>query len=170
MSLFPRISGIFIVLVMLAGCNCTHKNQSAEATGKKDGDETKALPKAIIYKTTRDYSDQVAVIMDANKKSIVGYPAPSDIQGSQKKPTNLGDGYWLDNQGINKNAAFLSYTFEEYGALKEAPTLDTLKAHIMNKNPIVEMWNCGYLNQYHDLKKELAAKVADHFGACKRIK
>ena len=124
----------------------------------------------IIYKTSHNFSDMVAVTMDEQKNHIIAYPAPEDIRGAQKHPDKLNDGYWLDNQGIGKNSVFLDYTFEYYGKLQQPPILDTLRSHIIDNNPVTEMWQCGFHNQYSNPVKAMNAKIKKHLKGCERIK
>lgn len=95
-----------------------------------------------IYKTTKDYSQNVPVIMNADRTEIVSYPDPKDIRESGK-PTQLNNGYLLDNRGIGENVAFLSYTYEEYSKLKTAPSRQQLMNSIIDKNPLTAIVNCG---------------------------
>ncbi|GEO06996.1 hypothetical protein AAE02nite_46600 [Adhaeribacter aerolatus] len=116
-----------------------------------------AGPPTIVYKTKRDYTNKVAVIFNADKTAIVAYPHPQDIakKGERVKPTMLAQGYLLDNQGLNENAAFTQYTFEEYAALAKAPTLAELKASIIDKDPFMELCHCGNRNQFRAIEAEL---------------
>lgn len=124
----------------------------------------------IIYKTTKDYSDLVPVIMDAGRTKIVSYPAPSDLffRSELAKPTGLKKGYLLDNRGINENVAFLKYTYETYSKLTEAPSLKEMMLNITDKYPLKEMIYCGKRNQYKDEIKELNALIDKGFPGCKK--
>ena len=75
-----------------------------------------AMPHVIIYKTTRDYSQNVPVIMDASRQRI---------------------------RGIGENVAFLSYTYDEYAALKSAPTMQQLLDSIIDRYPLSAITDCG---------------------------
>lgn len=67
----------------------------------------------------------------------------------------LNRGYLLDNKGINVNTAFLKYTYEEYARLRQIPTPDELYRSIIDKDPIVEMWNCGRKGESGDMVVQL---------------
>ncbi|KAA5543397.1 hypothetical protein [Adhaeribacter rhizoryzae] len=127
-----------------------------------------AGPPTIVYKTKRDYSDKVAVIFNAEKTAIVAYPHPQDIakKGNRVKPTVLAQGYLLDNQGLNENAAFTQYTFEEYAALAKAPTLAELKASIIDKEPFTELCHCGNRNQFTSLEQDLNQLITRRLVPC----
>lgn len=116
-----------------------------------------ASPRVIIYKMKKDYSRNVPVTLSEDRKTIVSYPHPRDIytNGKLALPTQLKEGYWLDNRGINENVAFLSYTYEEYSQLTDAPDLNTLYKKIIDKDPIKEMWVCGHRHNYKDVVFEL---------------
>jgi hypothetical protein len=124
-----------------------------------------AGPHAIVYKTVKDYADKVPVIMDKNRVKIVSYPAPSDVyyNGNLAKPAALKNGYLLDNRGINKDVAFLEYTYEEYSQLKEAPSMSELLAKIIDKEPLQIMFDCGLRSQYRDEAKELNQLIDSDF-------
>lgn len=128
-------------------------------------------PDAIVYKTTKDYSDLVPVIMNSERTQIVSYPAPSDIyyKGELAKPTVLKGGYLLDNRGINKNVAFTSYTYEEYSKLKNTPSIDVLLSRIVDKYPLTEMINCGIRSQYTDEVNGLNQLIDIHFLGQRKI-
>lgn len=100
-----------------------------------------------IYKTTKDYSQNVPVIMNADRTEIVSYPDPKDIRESSK-PTQLNNGYLLDNRGIGENVAFLSYTYDEYSKLESAPSREQLMNSIIDKNPLSTIVNCGHASDY----------------------
>ncbi|MEG1540094.1 MAG: hypothetical protein RR383_09150 [Muribaculaceae bacterium] len=108
---------------------------------KGDKNMNYALPQIAIYKTVKPYTNNVPVTLDDAHSKIVSYPAPTDIyfNGTLAKPTPLKNGYWLDNRGINKNTAFTSYSYEEYSKLAEAPSMQELMEHIIDKNPITEI-------------------------------
>jgi hypothetical protein len=107
-------------------------------------------PPTIIYKTKKDYSKNVPVMLSSDKSRIVSYPAVSDIgaNGNYTYPDILIKNYLLDNRGIGPDVAFLSLTYEEYGRLKEIPPLAELYKMIIDKDPLTEMYNCGNRQQY----------------------
>jgi hypothetical protein len=130
----------------LAGCASGDKiGTLSEHSFKPD---FSAGPPSIVYKTKKDYRNNVPVILSANKNSIVSYPAPADLlkDGTLLLPTVLSKGYLLDNKGITADVAFLKLTYKEYAALKMAPPSDSLYAMIIDKDPLTEMCNCG--NRY----------------------
>ncbi len=120
-----------------------------------------ASPPVIIYKTRKDYSHNVPVIMDASRRRIVSYPAPSDLRRGKELalPTLLEGGFWLDNRGINEHVAFLTYTYEEYSRLPKAPSMDELMAHLLDKQPLVDFRVCGRRADYDDIVSELNALI-----------
>lgn len=129
-------------------------------------------PQAVVYKTIKDYTNLVPVIMNSEKTKIVSYPAPSDVyyQGKLAKPTALKNGYLLDNRGINENVAFLNYTYEEYSRLSEAPSQKEMLSRIAEKNPLKELIDCGLRTQYKDEVSELNTLIDRNFPGCKRAK
>ena len=130
---------------------------------------SEALPPIIVYKTTKDYSKNVAVTLSEDKKRIVAYPAPTDVS-ERSYPTALQKGYWLDNRGISPNTAFLSITYEEYAKLKKTPSLDELYKMIVATDPIKKMYLCGRGTTHDGIISEMNALIKKHFKGCKRIK
>lgn len=106
------------------------------------------MPHVIIYKTTRDYSQNVPVIMDASRQRIVSYPDPADLRGNCR-PQALDNGFLLDNRGIGETVAFLSYTYDEYAALKSAPTMQQLLDSIIDRHPLTVITDCGSRSDFN---------------------
>lgn len=170
---------VFLCSAMLiAGIGC---KSSAPASLDRSGTDSKEMiresspsadrPSTVVYKTTRDFSDYVPVIMDENQERIVSYPAPTDIyyKGQLAKPTALADGYWLDNRGINEHVAFLSYTYEEYSRLGEVPDIQLLESRIMERYPLLEMYDCGKRVRGGNEVEELNLLIKNGFPGCRKL-
>lgn len=95
------------------------------------------MPKATAFRMSGDYSDNVAVTLDGGG-NLVYYPAPSDITAASA-PVNLGDGWWLNRQGIGPNSVFTSFTFEEYSKLPAAPTRSQIMESIIPGATVTSM-------------------------------
>jgi len=97
------------------------------------------------------------VILTPDKSSIASYPGIRDVTSGNGflYPTLLANGYLLDNRGIGPDVAFISYTYEEYSKLTETPDTRELYKLIVDKEPLLEMYNCGNKNQYNELVKTL---------------
>jgi len=106
---------------------------------------SKALPHVLVYKTKSNYRELVPVLLSVDKTKIVSYPGPGDVKtGSDYAlPVLLHKGYLLDRRGVGLNSAFTKYTYEEYGKLKEPPSTKELYNMIVDKNPLVELYDCG---------------------------
>lgn len=173
-------------MLLFAACHTEKKVAESEAPQSQAGGAAAihvventapaavASPRLLIYKMSKDYSQNVPVILSSDKETIVSYPHPRDVytNGKLALPTPLQNGYWLDNRGIAKNVAFLSYTYEEYAALTDAPSLDDLYSKIVDKNPIIEMWDCGSRHNYRDLISDLNEIIVNNKmeGNFKRVK
>lgn len=105
----------------------------------KNGANVKALPLAVIYRTRTDYRNLVPVTLSADGKTIVSYPAPTDVSSTTSTPLALHDGYLLDRRGISLHTAFLDYTYDEYAALPAVPPVDTLLAHVIDRQPLTSL-------------------------------
>ncbi|MEI8086414.1 MAG: hypothetical protein WCG93_09390 [Paludibacter sp.] len=102
-------------------------------------------PHLIVYKTKADYYNFVPVILSDDKTEIISYPDPIDVKLGEKLqlPTLLHDGYLLDNRGIGKNVAFVKIIYEDYSKLQTVPTLRVLYSLIIDKDPLIELYDCG---------------------------
>ncbi|MCM1109366.1 MAG: hypothetical protein NC388_10035 [Clostridium sp.] len=126
---------------------------------------TMPSPPVRVYKTRKDYSHNVPVILNAERNRIESYPAPTDLSvgGRLMLPTALHDGYWLDNRGINGRVAFLSYTYEEYAHFTELPTMEQLMEHIIDKTPLTDLRDCGFRRDYKNIVEELNELIDNKF-------
>ena len=156
---------ILFLLPFLMGACCVNKNHSA-----KNVDLLFAFPDIVIYKTTKDYTNNVPIIMNAERTRVVRYPAPTDLRRGDRyaTPILLDNGYLLDCYGITQNVVFLDYTFEQYANLLQAPALDEMMMHIIDKNPLVELWNCGKSSQYKTLE-DINVIVQSNFRDCLKL-
>lgn len=174
-----QISLILMLILSISGCKTQQKssentNTDHSATQIAPKPFVAALPHVVIYKTTKNYSQNVPVILLKDKMQIVSYPHPSDLyyNGKFALPEVLHNGYLLDNRGINKNVAFLKYTYKEYSKFTDAPTLDELFKNIIDKEPLIELWDCGKQANFTDLQKQLNEMIDKNqlIEKCKRVK
>lgn len=162
-----------IILLAASALSCSHKGSPAAATGTNNKAVSVSSPPCIIYRTRSDYSGNVPVILSGDKSRIVSYPDIKDIYyaGRLSVPTLLSDGFLLDNRGINAGVAFLSYTYDEYSKLSATPTATELMKKILDKSPLVEMYQCGQRSQYSNPVDELNAIIkAGDFKRCTKLK
>ncbi len=171
----PVVLLCYAMLIVGMGC----KSSAPIVVNRTEIDSEQALrgttpsaanPSVVVYKTTKDFSDYVPVIMDAKQEHIVSYPAPTDVyyKGQLAKPTALDNGYWLDNRGINEHVAFLSYTYEEYSQLDEV-NVQLLENKILERYPLVEMYDCGNRYRFKNEVEELNLLVKNGFPECRKL-
>ena len=134
-------------------------------TKMSESKQSVASPRAVVYRTKKDYINNVPVMMDETKTRLVSYPDPIDVRFNAK-PTLLENGYLLDNRGIGVNVAFTSYTYDEYVALASVPSQEDLLSHIIDKEPLVELWVCAPRHTYNDLIKDINQLIKDGFPNC----
>jgi hypothetical protein len=158
--------GLILFALPISSCKTKEKMSVIAATDKlEDENIRRSTAPVIIYKTYKDFSDFVPVIMNAEKTKIVSYPAPTDLfPGS--KPAALNLGYLLDRKGINENVVFLNITYDAYSKLVKVPSLDEMNALIMEKYPLVELYYCGNKTNYKDLIPELNILIDNGFPDC----
>jgi hypothetical protein len=170
-----RFSLLIVSLLILNGCGVHKKAGSTEMKTVVSpilDYGTKAAAPALVYKTRADYFNCVPVTMNAEKNKIIAYPDPIDLKygNAFALPTKLNNGYLLDNRGIGINVAFLTYTYETYGALKKAPEMNQLMDSLLDKDPLTELWDCGSRNLYKNEVDELNALIEKGFPNGKALK
>ncbi|MDE6299743.1 MAG: hypothetical protein K2M10_08895 [Muribaculaceae bacterium] len=94
------------------------------------------MPKATAFKMSGDYADHVAVT-PGNGVPLAYFPAPSDIS-ERSAPLQLEGGWWLNRQGISSNSVFTTYTFSEYAALPQTPSVGQLLDSIIPGAKVTE--------------------------------
>ncbi|MEZ3551553.1 MAG: hypothetical protein K1W02_12670 [Muribaculaceae bacterium] len=141
----------YIIPIAALCMGCSHKNVASGTSGSASSSDSaslatsqvvvgynktpaksspsKALPKATAFRMNGDYADNVAVSVGSDGR-LTYFPDPSDIS-ADSRPVDLGDGWWLNRQGIGKNSVFTTYTFEEYSRLKQVPSVKELKESII---------------------------------------
>lgn len=86
--------------------------------------QVEARLKATVFRMSGDYADNVAISLN-DDGTLAYYPAPTDLS-ERSKPMAIGDGWYLNRQGLGPNSVFTKYTFEEYMALPAPPTRQQL--------------------------------------------
>lgn len=163
-----KLALVLILFGILAG-SCTRqritKNMPDDSASMKI-----ASPPCIIYKTRSDYNNLVPVILTHDKSSISSYPGIKDIYYNQKLsyPAILSNGYLLDNRGIGPDVAFLNITYEDYSRMEKTPDVAELWKRIIDKDPLVEMYDCGPRSKYADPEAELNEIISS--GAISKFK
>lgn len=130
-------------------------------------------PPTTVYKTKQNYNDKVPITLSDDKAKIVAYPSPKDVfyNGNLAYPTPLAQGYLLDNRGIGKNVAFLSITYQEYSNLPQAPNLQDMYTMIIDKDPLLQMCNCGNRYKYSNPVAAMNQLISDNkLDKCQKIK
>ena len=102
------------------------------------------LPPTIVYKTKSNYNNLVPISLSKDKSRVSSYPSPWDIyyKGELAYPTELNQGYLLDNRGVGPDSVFLDITYEEYSKLNDTPSVEELLNLIKDYHPFLEMYAC----------------------------
>jgi hypothetical protein len=168
---------VAIIILTLCYFSCSTPSRSNTTSSKGHFNEAvldfSSGPPTILYKTNDVYHDKIPVLLSEDKKIIINYPHPKDVffNGNLAMPSKLVKGYFLDNRGIGKNSAFLSLTYKDYAQLESAPELSEMEKMIVDKDPIIELYDCGNRNQFKDEIQELNQLIeGNKLGKCKRIK
>ncbi len=152
------LTAIAVSGVVLSGCKSqapagAHNGADNAATAKEmplvmtetkvlDSKPLGAVLKATAFRMSGDYADKVAITIGPDGE-LVYYPAPTDITVNSA-PVDLGNGWWLNRQGVSAGSVFTKYTFEEYAALSEVPTPTQLKAAVIPGAKVTTMMQLPY--------------------------
>jgi hypothetical protein len=174
---------LLFLLITVTGCEAVKNNNKPSSTPPQTTSTPASVPAApisldfsgqptMVYKTKNDYYDHVPVILSDDKTQIVSYPAPQDVyyQGRLAYPKRLNDNYLLDNRGIDTNVAFLKWTYEAYSKLQQAPPLQALYSAIIDKEPLLQLCNCGNRQQFKNEVSDLNILILNQLTACKKLK
>ncbi|NCA75579.1 MAG: hypothetical protein EOM90_04530 [Alphaproteobacteria bacterium] len=149
------LNGLALIFLFMITDSCrTAQKQMSTGTSAPG-------PELIVYKTRKDYSKNVPVILNADRTAVESYPGIRDIyyQGQLAYPTQLEQGYLLDNRGINTGVAFLKITYEAYAVLSATPSSSELYKMIEDKDPLLEMYSGGNRSRWTDPVAELNALI-----------
>ncbi len=154
-------------MIFYSGCKSRSHIAESQKAVKVTG------PQVVIYKTKDNYYLQVPVNLSPDKKTLVSYPAPSDIynNGKLSLPVKLENGYLLDQRGIGGGCAFLKWTYYEYSRLDHTPSSTEIMKMILEDDPLTELYYCGRKSGFRDLESELNQAIRDgKLDKFKRIK
>jgi hypothetical protein len=154
-----------ILGLQLIACHCA-KHTTGDASTQASPQVRPVFvtgPSVMVYKTRADLADKVPVTLSTDGSSVASYPDPKDLRGASGPPlpTALHKGYLLDNRGINGQVAFLKMTYTEYAALKEAPSAQDLLGMIIDRDPLVELCNCGDKKAFTNEVEQLDRLIDD---------
>lgn len=100
------------------------------------GSSARIMPNATAFRMSGDYANNVAVTISPDGV-LTYFPAPSDIT-ADSEPIEVGEGWWLNNQGLGPNSVFTTYTFAEYASLPSVPTPEQIKGAIIPGAKVTE--------------------------------
>lgn len=129
---------IFALPIVLLSASCSKKTvktsddlsgvsmtTTVERRGVPKGATRPAyVPMASVFRMSGDYANNVAVGVGSDGR-LTYFPAPTDIT-ENSCPVEIGNGWWLNRQGIGKGYRFTRFSFSEYAALKQVPTTEEL--------------------------------------------
>ncbi len=87
----------------------------------------------VVYKTKKDYSNNVSVQLSADKKTVTAYPGSFEVH----KPIPLANGYYLQTTLGN---AFLSITLDQYADTNNNYPHDQLIEYVIDPDPFTEFY------------------------------
>ena len=143
-----KISSIVILLVFSLCCTRKRAMNDFDSSG----------PSTMIYKMKDEsYKVLVPVMLSADRSEIIAYPAKQDLLKNNRYtyPTELTKGYFLDNRGINAQTALLKLNYEMYLKLEDGFSSKDLLFQIKNKNPFIELYDCGNRFKFNNEVKEI---------------
>jgi hypothetical protein len=163
-----KVSMLLSVIILLIFSSCSNK------TNIQDGSSEIIMPEppVIIYRTSGNFTENVAVSLTDEGDSLKSFPAPADIRARLKavSPVKLINGFFLDRQGISENTAFLNYTFEEFSKLKTTPKASELLDEIKERDAITEIYRCPFKRSDPELVNKLNQLINDErFEQCQAL-
>ncbi|MEI7508823.1 MAG: hypothetical protein WCJ62_05090 [Flavobacterium sp.] len=166
---------LILSILVILNISCSPKKEVVQNSREKLLEQSLiSEPPVLVYKTKRNYNNLVPILLSDDGKTIISYPHPKDlIVGSgYPLPTILNDGYLIDNRGIGRNVAFLSITYEEYSKLENVPSIEELYKLIIDKDPLIELCNCGTKTNFTNIEKEINYMILNNKlkTICKLIK
>lgn len=180
------MKGSLIAIAVLLSAGCNGKKEAARTTttngpsagavqlSQATAAGVAATAHVLVYRTKEDQKDHVPVMLSADRKSILSYPHPKDLQTTNglAVPTELGNGWLLDRRGIGMNVAFLGMTYTEYAALENAPSMAELDAAITDRDPLTDLCDCGPRAAFTDPVVQIGNLIQHDslYIRCKRLK
>jgi hypothetical protein len=134
--------------------------------GKKSGNHNQSMvssPPVVVYKTRDNYFNKVPVTLSADGKTIVAYPAQTDLmrEGKFSYPTLLDEEYLLDNRGITPNTAFLRFSYEDYYNMDNVPDARRLMNYILDDDPFTEFYQLEPMGNNIDLVEKINQMISE---------
>jgi len=110
-------------VAILGACSSPKTAENTTTVTAASGTRTPnaMIPKAIAYKTSGNYADNVPVNINPLTGKLASFPAPGDVNPATSAPVQLNDGWLLDRRGVGANTVFTTYTYEQYHALTAVP-------------------------------------------------
>ena len=165
------LSAIVLCSSAIAGCRSAHGYPHSDSMLVP---KFVPGPPTMVYKTSSMYDNNVIVLLNDDRTQVVSYPDPADIRGASGYPIplRLANGYLLDQRGINKNAAVLTITYQEYARLERAPSRSELFAMILDSNPLIELCDCGTRTAFTSVESQLNALIQNNVlrSTCRVVK
>lgn len=130
-------------LLLLSATACRSAGEAAatpEVTVKQKmytGSEVFAVPNATIFRMSGDFADNVGVTLNSDG-TLAYYPDPTDLT-SLSRPLYLGNGWYLNRQGLGKESVFTSYKFDQYRELKQVPSHSEILNAVIPGAKVTEM-------------------------------
>ena len=160
---------LFFIVLFFVVVACNQTKHSASNSFKPDYTSGAST---IIYKTKKDYSHNVPVLLNADKNKVVKMFNAQDFikNGEIVYPIELEGGYYLDRIGITPQVAYTDFTISAYTKTMMPITAQMLLQHVIDKDPIVEMYDCGKIDPKNST--EILNKIIKNgdLKNCRRLK
>ena len=163
----------FICLIFFSSCGTFDKKESLI---KPDchfplgpTQQLKSLKNVVVYKTKKDFSGKVPILLNKTKDTVIGYPSPSDFSGNITglNSKKLENGFLLDLVGVNVNTVFTFYNIKDYRS-SETPSLKSFYENIVELDPFTEMYYCK--TDFDEVKLNTIIRNNYLSDSCRRIK
>jgi hypothetical protein len=164
-----------LTALLISGCSINrHKEKVTLINAEIANNEVVMIPPIVVYKTKNNYNNLVPISLSEDKKQIISFPHPKDLKvdGVLQTPSELHNGYLLDNRGIGQNVAFIKLSYREYANLNEAPSPEDLFNLIIDYDPLIFWCNCKRNNSNLNLESQLNEMIDNDLlqNKCEMVK
>lgn len=127
----------FFLLSLLSACDKSSKTDCDDSGITKNSGCCSSTGPVQIYKTTKDYSNNVFVQVSNDRKTVTAFSDHRDIDAL--RPVELANGYLLKRM---VGSAVLGITFDEYGNLENGLSTVEMLNMVIDYEPYSEFYEC----------------------------
>jgi len=140
MRFFYFLAIILISISLFASCDKSGKSDCDDSGITKNSGCCSSTGPIQIYKTTKDYSNNVFIQVSDDRKTVTAFSDNVDVD--QLRPVELANGY-LQKRMVGN--AVLSITIDDYCSLDNEPSIAEMLNMVIDYEPYSEFYECCQL-------------------------